>query len=139
MLRVDSASTELVTEIDACLVQLDTICDSRNKLIHRTVRYREGKLIASNSFTAKTKEGIQNDVFSKTELNAMANDCRLIFLRLLAAAGSPVTGNAETDAEIDLELMQQPWLYKPAQPSPQKRSHQKARKARQRQRGPSPT
>jgi hypothetical protein len=128
MLRVDNADANTISEINACLDQLDVIAGVRNKLVHRSVSYHDGKLMVSNASTAKTREGVELDQFVRKDLNDMASDCRRIFLRLLNVA------------HPDLEMMEglrrfylivsQPWSYKPAQPAPRKKSHQKARRLR---------
>jgi hypothetical protein len=122
MLRSDKADEATYNEIDACLVQLDTIAEDRNRLVHRSINYIQGQFHVTNMYTARTQEGIEFHRFTKTALDDMAYDCRSIFLRLLAVSHPETTKN---DPPIFAELLKQPWRYKPAQPSPPKKPRRK--------------
>lgn len=128
MMRIENLDPKITSEIEACLVQLDIISEERHKLVHRSTTYIEGKLLVTNSFTAKSKSAILFDHFDEPQISAMYADCLVIYLRL-AKVFDP------SEREFDLSaVLHRPWRYKPARPKPQKTKRQKARKARKRQR-----
>jgi hypothetical protein len=49
LLKVTKATAKRYNEIDHCLQQLDLIAPQRNNLVHRFVRYSEGKIIVTNT------------------------------------------------------------------------------------------
>jgi hypothetical protein len=88
------------------------------------------RLRVTNALTAKSALNIEENTFDLPALGAMEADCRTIFLRLVQTI-TPL----DPSGQIDAETAQQPWLYKPVRPIPQKKPPRKARKARQRQPG----
>jgi hypothetical protein len=126
MMRIDNLDPKITSEIEACLVQLDVITDERHKLVHRSTSYVEGKLLVTNSLTAKSKTAILFDHFDEMQISAMYGDCLVICLRLAKFFGPK-------ESEFDLSaVLHRPWRYKPARPKPPKTKRQKARKARKR-------
>ena len=121
MLRTDKADPALYAEIDTCLIQLDLIGDERNKLVHRSVSFVDGKLSVTNAYTAKTKDGIEFHTFSRTDLDNMKWDCDCIFWRLIKIV-HPFFGSIP-DAMV--EFVMRSWRYKPAQPKTPKKPRQK--------------
>jgi len=123
LLRSDNGDTERGADIEACLVQIDNIQTARNKLIHRSITFIEGRFQVTNIHTAKRGDQAQTETISKAELENMQGDCNMIFLRLLERI-SPMT------MPVDLPegfanwkaFLQKPWRYTPAPPAPQKKS-----------------
>ena len=75
MMRINKTSDDIYQEVDACLVQLDTIAQQRHKLVHRMVEYAGSYLSVSNPLTAKSVVKIESDVFSLRNLENMNLDC----------------------------------------------------------------
>ena len=109
MMRINKTSDDIYQEVDACLVQLDTIAQQRHKLVHRMVEYAGSYLSVSNPLTAKSLAAIENDVFSHSDLQNMNLDCRAIFLRLLSVMAPD---EPDPDPEVHA-FVRAPWRYKP--------------------------
>jgi hypothetical protein len=110
--------------VEPCLVQLDLISGSRNKLVHRSINFFAGAFIVSNASTAKSLDVVQTETFTRTDMDNMAQDCRIIFLRIGELAGT-------LTFKLDDDLAGRPWRYKRVRPIPQKKSPRKAQKGPQ--------
>jgi len=126
-INVDDADQSLRIEIDQCLTQLGHIAAKRHNLVHRGGSYFQGKLISTNSLTARSLNAIEVEHFDEDQLNDMAADCRSIFLRLVSIADPK-----GSDPKLIAGLKARPWLYKHDPPKAPRQQHRKDRGSRKR-------
>ena len=113
LLRLNASSTRKYDEADVCLRQLDFIATQRNNIVHRFVRYRQGKIEVTNLVIAKSIDAPETHTFAITDFEKMDSDCAAITLRLSAI--SP--GKAHEKMKPTIKMwVHQPWRYKPPQP-----------------------
>lgn len=127
-INMDDMEPELRSEIDSCLTQLAHISAKRHNLVHRGATYFQGKLISTNSLTARSLHAIEVEHFDEGMLNDMAADCRSIFLRLVA-----ITDQKGSDQKLIADLKARPWLYKHDPPKTPRQRRRKDRGSRKRQ------
>ncbi|HXH47036.1 MAG TPA: hypothetical protein VNK51_24755 [Bradyrhizobium sp.] len=126
LLRLSKASQKRISDIEACLSQLDRISEQRNRLAHRWVHYFDGRLVCSNVANAKTITATEVVFFELSQLEAMNSDCIAISYRLVQIG---VKGGSKNT----IKWVREPWRYIPAPPAPRQK-RQKDPKSRQRQR-----
>ena len=115
LLRATKASKKFYDEIDACIAQLDLVSAERNKLVHRFVVYRSGKIFVTNYPIAKSAEASENEVFELHDLENMNNDCFCINVRLTLVRDRKLKAKMSREAN---QWLRGPWRYKPPQPAP---------------------
>jgi len=111
--RLNKTEFNTATEIEACLVQLNEIAKRRHALVHRGSVFIFGVLLVSNVGTAKTIASIENERFEYADLTNMDLDCVQICLRLMQIF-QPLTSDPAF-----VEVLRQPWRYKPTRPKAQ--------------------
>ncbi|SRR5260370_32466199 len=115
MMRIDKILDGTLKDVDACLVQLDTIASQRGKLVHRMIIDRAGEegLSVTNILTAKSIAAVERNTFSISDLEHMTIDCSVIYLRLTTIIARGIPEHA--DPEIN-RVVHAPWRYKPSLP-----------------------
>lgn len=123
-MRVDVSPATIAEDIDGCLVQLNHISEKRHRLVHRSSIVLGGKLLVTNSLTAKVAENFENDIFEIPELKNMTVDCNAIWLRLMWHCDGEKPDNATE--ELRAYLLSRPWQYKHVPPKPPNQQPRKA-------------
>lgn len=103
-----SGDEKFLGEFNLCIAQFDLIGKQRDMFVHRAVHVIEGKLLVTNTLTAKSIDLITADDFGIEDIKAMVADCIAIYLRLTYLIKVTPKEKEETD-----DFVYAPWRYKP--------------------------
>jgi hypothetical protein len=132
MMRIDKIPDGTIQDVDASIVQLETIASQRGKLVHRMIIDRAGEegMSVTNLLTAKSLAAAERNTFSVSDLEHMTIDCGAIYIRLttIIARGIP----EHEDPEIN-RVVHASWRYKPSlrRTTPKRPAESGAAKGRQ--------
>jgi len=114
MMKVNNLDEALCHRVNECLTHFKEIGKCRNKLAHRKVSYLDKLLHVTNEFTAKSKESIEIEQFTLTDLENMMRDLTIIGLRIDSVRRPKrfveLSGKLQKNFQAILKVE---WLHKP--------------------------
>jgi hypothetical protein len=119
LLSISRLGSKSQAEIHTCLEHFDAIGKERDKMVHRTVDIRSGKVGVTNMFTSRSILAYEQDMFSLSDILHMSIDCLSINICLYRM----LMKRPPKGIDPVLQAARGPWRYKPPQPQNKRKAN----------------